>query len=90
MDSYREPKFFRVMQYAARADRDVVDMVSGSPDWAPPPALREGLREYADLDPDEFQYPPSVGLTELRDEIAQHGYRVQDTPEGTHLLELRS
>jgi aspartate aminotransferase len=27
---YETPQFFRVMQYAARADRDVVDMVSGS------------------------------------------------------------
>ena len=68
---YETPQFFRVMQYAARADRDVIDMVSGSPDWAPPDALRAGLREYAGADPDEFQYPPSVGLTALRDEIAE-------------------
>ncbi|MFC7132063.1 MULTISPECIES: pyridoxal phosphate-dependent aminotransferase [Salinibaculum] len=68
---YETPQFFRVIQYAARADRDVVDMVSGSPDWDPPDALREGLHAYADADPDEFQYPPSVGLKELREEIAQ-------------------
>ena len=67
---YETPQFFRVMQYAATADRDVVDMVSGSPDWNPPEALRDGLREYADADPDAFQYAPSVGLTGLRDEIA--------------------
>jgi aspartate/methionine/tyrosine aminotransferase len=68
---YETPQFFRVMQYAARADRDVVDMVSGSPDWAPPDALRDGLCEYAGADPEEFSYPPSVGLTPLRDEIGE-------------------
>jgi len=68
---YETPQFFRVMQYAARADRDVVDMVSGSPDWGPPEALRDGLREYADRDADAFAYPPSVGITPLREEIAQ-------------------
>ena len=68
---YETPQFFRVMQYAERADRDVVDMVSGNPDWEPPDPLREGLREYADGDVSEFQYPPSVGLTDLRTEIAE-------------------
>ncbi len=67
---YETPLFFRVMQYADRADRDVIDMVSGNPDWEPPEALRDGLREYADLEPDQFQYPPSEGLRELREEIA--------------------
>ncbi|ELY53556.1 aspartate transaminase [Natronococcus amylolyticus DSM 10524] len=67
---YETPLFFRVMQYADRADRDVIDMVSGNPDWEPPAALREGLHEYADLEPDQFQYPPSEGLRELREEIA--------------------
>jgi len=67
---YETPQFFRVMQYANRADRDVVDMVSGSPDWEPPESLREGLTAYAQADPEQFQYPPSVGLTELRTEIA--------------------
>ncbi|MFT4945789.1 MAG: aspartate aminotransferase [Natronomonas sp.] len=67
---YETPQFFRVMQYAQRADRDVVDMVSGNPDWEPPQALREGLRAYADGAPGEFQYPASVGLRELREEIA--------------------
>ncbi len=65
------PPFFYVMRYASEADRDVIDMVSGNPDWEAPAALREGLREYADATPDEFQYPPSVGLDELREEIAQ-------------------
>ncbi|MFC7196226.1 pyridoxal phosphate-dependent aminotransferase [Halosimplex aquaticum] len=68
---YETPQFFRVMQYAARAERDVVDMVSGNPDWEPPAALREGLAEYADGEVSDFQYPPSVGLTPLRDEIAE-------------------
>jgi aspartate/methionine/tyrosine aminotransferase len=67
---YETPQFFRVMQYAHRADRDVVGMVSGNPDWDPPEGLREGLREYADADADSFQYPPSVGLRPLREEIA--------------------
>ncbi|MFC7221954.1 pyridoxal phosphate-dependent aminotransferase [Halalkalicoccus sp. GCM10025322] len=67
---YEKPLFFRVMQYAAGADRDVIDMVSGNPDWEPPAALREGLREYAGFDVEEFQYPPSDGLAELREEIA--------------------
>jgi len=67
---YDRPLFFHVMQYAAAADRDVVDMVSGNPDWEPPEALREGLLAYADRDVTEFQYPPSEGLRELREEIA--------------------
>ena len=68
---YEEPKFFHVMQYAAAADGDVIDMVSGNPDWEPPAALREALREYADLPPADFQYPPSDGLRELREAIAE-------------------
>ena len=67
---YETPQFFRVMQYAADADRDVIDMVSGNPDWEPPTALRDGLRAYADADPDAFQYPPTDGIRELRAEIA--------------------
>jgi aspartate/methionine/tyrosine aminotransferase len=67
---YETPQFFRVMEYARQADRDVVDMVSGGPDWDPPAALFEGLRQYADGDPADFQYPPSVGLRGLREEIA--------------------
>ena len=67
---YERPLFFHVMQYAAGADRDVIDMVSGNPDWEPPAALREGLREYAGGDVADFQYPPSEGLTKLRAEIA--------------------
>ncbi len=67
---YETPLFFHVMQYAARADRDVVGMVSGNPDWEPPEALRDGLHEYADLDSAQFQYPPSEGLRGLREEIA--------------------
>ena len=68
---YEEPKFFHVMQYAAAADGDVIDMVSGNPDWEPPTALREALREYADLPTAAFQYPPSEGLLELRESIAE-------------------
>jgi aspartate/methionine/tyrosine aminotransferase len=69
---YERPLFFRVMQYAAAAEQDVVDMVSGNPDWAPPDALREGLREFADLSVEHYQYPPSEGLAELRAAIATH------------------
>ncbi len=67
---YETPLFFHVMEYAARAERDVIDMVSGNPDWEPPAALRDALREYADLESEQFQYPPSVGLRDLREEIA--------------------
>jgi len=70
-DAYDEPLFQRVIEYAAAADRDVVRMVSGHPDWEPPPALREGLSAYADGDAETFQYPPSEGLPELRAEIAE-------------------
>ncbi|AFZ73220.1 pyridoxal phosphate-dependent aminotransferase [Natronobacterium gregoryi] len=67
---YETPLFFRVMEYASQAEGDVIDMVSGNPDWEPPQALRDGLHEYADREPDAFQYPPSEGLLELREEIA--------------------
>jgi aspartate/methionine/tyrosine aminotransferase len=67
---YETPLFFHVMGYADDADRDVVDMVSGNPDWGSPDALAEGLQEYADLGGEDFQYPPSDGLPELREEIA--------------------
>ena len=67
---YETPLFFRVMRYAARADHDVVNMVSGNPDWEPPAGLREGLRVYANAEAERFQYPPSEGLRALREEIA--------------------
>ncbi|ELZ08263.1 aspartate transaminase [Halovivax asiaticus JCM 14624] len=67
---YETPLFFHVMGYAADAEGDVIDMVSGNPDWEPPASLREGLREYADFDADRFQYPPSEGIRPLREEIA--------------------
>ncbi|WP_136718132.1 pyridoxal phosphate-dependent aminotransferase [Halorientalis salina] len=67
---YETPQFFRVMQYADAASGDVIDMVSGNPDWDPPEALRDGLREYADAEPAEFQYPASEGWQPLREEIA--------------------
>jgi aspartate/methionine/tyrosine aminotransferase len=80
MDDYDRPAFFQMMAYADAADRDVVDMVSGNPDWAAPEALREGLREYADAGVDAFQYPPSEGLLELREEIAaRRGVDVRKT-----------
>jgi aspartate aminotransferase len=67
---YQTPQFFRLMQYAAAADGEVVEMVSGGPDWNSPPAIGKGLHEYADLDGNDYQYPPSAGLRELREEIA--------------------
>ncbi|UPM42370.1 pyridoxal phosphate-dependent aminotransferase [Halocatena salina] len=67
---YDRPLFYHVMEYAAASERDTVDMVSGNPDWGPPDALREGLIEYASGDPGQFQYPPSEGLSPLREEIA--------------------
>ncbi len=67
---YQTPLFYRVMQYADNVDRDVIGMVSGNPDWAPPPALREGLADYAEAPSTEFQYPPSAGLESLREAVA--------------------
>lgn len=67
---YQTPQFFHLMAYAAAADRDVIDMVSGNPDFEPPEALRRALVEYASLDQGEYQYPPSDGLVELREAIA--------------------
>ena len=68
--NYETPQFFRVMQYAAAADREVIDMVSGNPDWDSPPGIGEGLHAYADRGGADYQYPPSEGLRELREEIA--------------------
>jgi len=68
---YEEPKFFEVMGYVGDAERDVIDMVSGNPDWEPPQALRDGLKEYATFEPDRFQYPPSDGTAALKAEIAE-------------------
>ncbi|GAA0252434.1 pyridoxal phosphate-dependent aminotransferase [Haladaptatus pallidirubidus] len=67
---YDTPLFFHVMSYAMEAEHDVIDMVSGNPDWGSPPGITDGLHEYADLGGAEFQYPPSEGLIELREEIA--------------------
>ncbi|MFB6134007.1 MAG: pyridoxal phosphate-dependent aminotransferase [Halanaeroarchaeum sp.] len=68
---YEEPLFFRVMSYASRSAGDVIDMVSGNPDWGAPPGIAEGLHEYADSGGADFQYPPSNGLSRLRDQIAE-------------------
>ncbi|GGM67781.1 aspartate/methionine/tyrosine aminotransferase [Halarchaeum rubridurum] len=68
---YEEPLFFTVMQYAEAADRDVVDMVSGNPDWGAPDGIGEGLHDYADTGGEAFQYPPSAGLRELRERVAE-------------------
>jgi aspartate/methionine/tyrosine aminotransferase len=67
---YDAPAFFDLMAYARSAEHDVIDMVSGDPDWGSPEGIREGLQEYADLGGDDFQYPPTEGLTELREAIA--------------------
>jgi aspartate/methionine/tyrosine aminotransferase len=67
---YDAPEFFDLMSYARNAEHDVIDMVSGDPDWGSPDGIGEGLHEYADLGGDDFQYPPTEGLPELREEIA--------------------
>jgi aspartate/methionine/tyrosine aminotransferase len=67
---YEEPRFFRVMSYAARAEGDVIDMVSGNPDWGSPEAIAEGLTEYAGLGGEDFQYAPADGLRRLREQVA--------------------
>ena len=68
--AYEKPLFFHLMQYARGAEGDVIDMVSGDPDWDAPPGIADGLREYATLGGADFQYPPSEGLADLRAEIA--------------------
>jgi aspartate/methionine/tyrosine aminotransferase len=70
VSDYDEPLFQQVVASAESADRDVVRMVSGNPDWEPPAALRAGLREAADAPPPDLQYPPAPGLTELRELLA--------------------
>ncbi|MDX1744802.1 MAG: pyridoxal phosphate-dependent aminotransferase [Halobacteriales archaeon] len=67
---YEAPEFFDLMAYVANADHDVIDMVSGNPDWGSPPSVAEGLHTYADRGGPDFQYPPTEGLGELRREIA--------------------
>ena len=67
---YEAPEFFDLMAYVANAEHDVIDMVSGNPDWGSPPGVAAGLHEYADLGGADFQYPPTEGLGELRAEIA--------------------
>jgi len=68
---YTTPQFFHLTEYANQAEGDVIDMVSGDPDWEPPEALRDGMREYADSHVDDLQYAPSDGLPALREEIAE-------------------
>jgi aspartate/methionine/tyrosine aminotransferase len=67
---YDAPAFFDLMAYTRNAEHDVIDMVSGDPDWGSPDGIGEGLHEYADLGGAEFQYPPTEGLTELREAVA--------------------
>ncbi len=67
---YVAPEFFDLMAYVSDADHDVIDMVSGNPDWGSPPSVAEGLHEYAELGGSDFQYPPTEGLRELRAEVA--------------------
>jgi len=67
---YDEPLFFQVISYAKRAERDVIDMVSGNPDWGAPEAIGEALADYAALGGEDFQYAPADGLRRLREQIA--------------------
>ena len=67
---FEEPQFYEIRTYAAEQGRDVIDLVSGVPDWEVPPALREALGSYAEQEVASFQYPPVEGLEELREEIA--------------------
>ena len=74
---YDAPAFFDLMAYARSADGDVIDMVSGDPDWGSPDGIGDGLHEYADLGGDDFQYPPTEGLADLREAVAaRHGVDV--------------
>lgn len=67
---YTRPRFFEIMAYAREADRDVIDLVSGNPDWDPPAGVRDGLEAVSSAPPANLQYPPSEGLPELREAIA--------------------
>ena len=67
---FEEPQFYEIRTYAAEQERDVIDLVSGVPDWEPPRALREGLESYARQEVASFQYPPIEGIADLRAEIA--------------------
>jgi aspartate aminotransferase len=67
---FEEPQFYQIRAYAAEQDRDVIDLVSGVPDWDPPAELRAALESYAELETSEYQYPPIEGLAELRAEVA--------------------
>lgn len=67
---YEKPLFFQVMAYAAATEGDVIDMVSGNPDWGSPDAISEGLVEYAGMDGEAFQYAPADGLPHLREQVA--------------------
>ncbi|MFB6184233.1 MAG: pyridoxal phosphate-dependent aminotransferase [Haloarculaceae archaeon] len=69
---FDEPQFYKVRSYAKRQDRDVIDLVSGIPDWSPPTPLRDALETFAAAPDEEYQYPPIEGLEELRAEIAAH------------------
>jgi aspartate/methionine/tyrosine aminotransferase len=64
------PTIVDVQESADAADRDVVRMVSGRPDWDPPESLREGLHEAAEADAGSFQYAPPRGLDDLRAALA--------------------
>lgn len=64
------PSFATVLRRVARTDRDVIEMVNGTPDWDPPPSLRDGLRTAADADAEAFQYPPMRGIHALREELS--------------------
>lgn len=68
--AYEAPVFFDLMEYVAGTEHDVIDMVSGNPDWGSPPGIARGLREYAELGGEAYQYPPTEGLRALREEIA--------------------
>ncbi len=68
---YEAPVFFDLMEYVAGREHDVIDLVSGNPDWGSPPGIEQGLREYAELGGEAYQYPPTEGLRALREEIAE-------------------
>lgn len=67
---YEAPVFFDLMDYVAGAEHDVIDMVSGNPDWGSPPGIKQGLQEYAELGGEAYQYPPTEGLRALREAVA--------------------
>jgi len=59
--NYETPLFFRVMEYADAAERDVIDMVSRNPDWEPPRRSGTGFESTPTSSQTGFSTRPARG-----------------------------